>query len=416
MRRSTFALAVLGVAVMACGGGRSPGPKGPTGSTGPTGPTGTTDPTGTTGPTGPTGPTSPTGTTGPTGPTGPTGTSACDGLVPGDPGAGVAFQFRGAGAPADAANLLCGWPVTDGHGQWIGLAMGLFDGFRFVSATTDAGWLDERGIAPTMWAGEPAPQPDGYYGKTATRSLDGFVRYDAKGVSLFGDPVSGRFTLHVAAIPHGGAVMSTYTAYKGLYQLVWMSDAGQERADATVPDSVELLAVSANGDTLAATELSAQARWYDASGAPETGWFPHGLGSAAQMAGDVVALADGSVVVGLRNGKPARFQPGVAGTSPAPDWLLARQSATVAAVRGGAGNAAATVKSAAGEACAVEIEILTRAGESCGTMSLHAPDPCTAASFGADRTVFTTGTTSGTAADGSSYVACAWHWWSGLLR
>jgi hypothetical protein len=64
----------------------------------------------------------------------------------------------------------------------------------------------------------------------------------------------------------------------------------------------------------------------------------------------------------------------------------------------------------------VDVDILTPAGERCGTVRLHAASPCAFVSFGADRTVFTTGTKFGTAADGTSYVGCAWRWWSGLLR
>jgi hypothetical protein len=287
---------------------------------------------------------------------------------------------------------------------------------RAHDATPGTASLDPH-LPLGLYAREIAPQPDGYFGMTPHRSPDYDMRYDAQGVAVGGDPTPGRFTVHVAGIPHGGAVLVTYTPASSVSQqwLVWVSETGQDRAKTAVEFDVELLAVSTNGDTLAASNAG-QARWYDANGAPETDWFPHGLGFPIQPSGEPVALADGSVVVGLTNGELVRFQPGVAAASAAPDWFLARPSATIAAVRGGAANAAATVKSGSADACDVEVEILTPAGESCGTVRLHAASACTAVTFGADRTVFTTGKTSGAEADGSSYIACAWHWWSGLLR
>ena len=91
--------------------------------------------------------------------------------------------------------------------------------------------------------------------------------------------------------------------------------------------------------------------------------------------------------------------------------MTSRAGATIAAVRGARANAFATVKTGGTAGCVVEIEILTPAGERCGTTRLEAPPPCDRVTFGADRTVFTTGEMP-TGASGS----CSWHWWSGLLR
>ncbi len=191
--------------------------------------------------------------------------------------------------------------------------------------------------------------------------------------------------------------------------VVWLGAGGERRADVAMPGETWIV-VSSAGNVLAFA--AGQARWYDPNGAALTGWFSYGFDAQRTWRPDDVlrgvALADGSVVVGLGTDRPLRFERGATTAAPPPDWVTSRAGATIAAVRGNRANAFATVTSAPTAACEVHIELLTPDGQSCGTTTLTAPDPCTRVSLGADRTVFTTAQQP--ASD------CVWHWWSGLLR
>src|SRR5512141_2979630 len=112
MRSQLWMLVAAGAVLGACGGGHtSSSPSQPPDSTGTTGPSGTT------------------GTSG-----GPTPTStACAGLLPDAPGPGVALRWPGSTGDGFA---FCEDPITDGHGEWIGVGVGYkWFNYTFVSAS-----------------------------------------------------------------------------------------------------------------------------------------------------------------------------------------------------------------------------------------------------------------------------------------
>jgi hypothetical protein len=413
-----------GLAACGSGHGSSSGPTDTTGTTGPTGssgpsgtsgPTGTTGPSGATGPDGSTGPTSttgPAGATGPTGASGPTGTTgpsaACAGLLPDAPGPGVDYVIANIGPG------ICRTPVTDGHGDWIGVGIGLhYYGYTFVSATAPGTPIGSMNVMVPMGGGPlVAPQPDGYHVTDVRDSWAGpFERFDAMGNLLSTD--RGTIAWDVYGLPGGGSVVDGVVGYSpsaasgGVPHLLWMSASGDRGADV---EGAWVAAVSSEADVLAAS--GGTLRWYDRNGAPVTDAFASAAAPSRPPAPtpDVLplALADGSVVLMPGTGSAVRYEARATHASPVPDWLSSRLGDGVAFmnVRGGHANAFARVVSAPGTACDVALELLTAAGESCGTVHLRTATPCDRVTFGADCTVFTTGMTGG----------CTWHWWSGLLR
>lgn len=400
-RRRLWALALAGVVLVACGSGDPPPPPPPAPgdpAAAPATPPAPTDPATPTDPVAPpSAPASPP----------PTTPAACEGLVPDAPGPGVQYT-RDIGRAVQYASCLS--PVTDGRGEWIGvgIAPGRHE-YDFVSAAAPGAPVAHLSLAPNPYGGPDfAPQPDGHHAVQATAGPGRFQRYDAKGALLSDD--AGAWALAIEGVPRGGSVV--LAAEAGVHRLVWLSAAGERRAAADTPASTAF-AISSNGNVLAFA--AGQARWYDGDGAPLTAWFPFGERSGAWYArvlSSAVALADGSVVVGLRDADPLRFEQGSTSFAPPPEWVTSRSGATIAAVRGNRANAFATVETGGSAACTVRIEILTPSGESCGTTRLEAPSPCQFVAFGADRTVVTTGQ----AFTGPKVGICSWHWWSGLLR
>jgi hypothetical protein len=316
----------------------------------------------------------------------------------------------------------CHAPITDRRGEWIGIGFGARGpaAWWFVSATSPA-LASMRDVPPAMSANlyQLAPQVDGYHairpsGPPPVPSP--FERFDGRGTFLGSNDAWHATGIH--ALPQGGSVLVTVDA-SSVQRVVWVGAAGEERAAAVMPDPVAALAVSSTGSVLVLGSTGL-ARWYDANGAPTTDWFADGFGSAGFPALST-ALADGSVVVGRAH----RYEPGTTRVSPLPDWLVARPASLPAmldgvgalgVVRGGAANALATVKLGGSQPCEIEIEILTPAGESCGTVRLTAPERCWGVTLGPDGTVLASGDVVQAAADGTSKYLCSWRWWSGLLR
>jgi hypothetical protein len=425
-RRELLAVA-FSVVLGACGGGGSSSPSAPATQPPDTGaaPAGGAGPGSTTGPSGTTGPdATPTATPNPTPtptpnpnpnpnptptPT-PTPPAACAGLLPDAPGPGVALRQANSTGGGFA---FCNDPLTDGHGDWIAVGNGYkYFNYRSVSAA-DPSQVGQSFQVPKEIGFDAfpiAPQPDGYHA-IRTGDFPGHLqRFDAKGALLGEDRSIAAWVIQ--GVPGGGSVVSHEAGFPGptiVNHVVWFGAAGDRRADVVVPGEAWIV-VSSAGNVLAFA--AGQARWYDRNGAALTDGFPYGFDAQRTWSPGAVlrgvALADGSVVVGLGTDRPLRFEPGSTAAAPPPDWVTSRAGATIAAVRGNRANAFATVKSAATAACEVQLELLTPDGQSCGTTTLTAPDPCEHVSFGADRTVFTMAQQP--ASDS------VWHWWTGLLR
>jgi hypothetical protein len=341
-------------------------------------------------------------------------------VVPDAPGPGVHYT-RAEGLDPES----CEEAITDGRGEWIGVGIG-YHRFRygFVSASAPGEPIGRLDPYKDHYGngGSIAPQPDGYHAVSAYTGPGPFQRYDAKGVLLAESSDRNDSAWAIEGIPGGGSVLIVEGSPRSegsAYRLVWMGAQGEKRAEAAMP-SAPRMAVSSTGSVLAFA--AGRARWYDRAGAPITDWFPDGGASVVQLSWHEftpVALADGSIVIGLGTDAPRRFEAAAAEAAPPPEWITSRASAAlhdghaaIAAVRGNRANAFATLtQGPAG--CEVEIELLTPVGESCGTTRLEAPAPCERVSFGADRTVFTTGMRYDPSPGASS---CSWHWWTGLLR
>jgi hypothetical protein len=330
--------------------------------------------------------------------------------MPDDPGAGVAFSMPLSPLPS------CDAPITDAHGEWIGIGLVYHThAYRFVSASSPGEPIGALGVGVSMYGGPAvAPQPDGYHA-IDSRELPGhFRRYDAKGTLLSEDTQTHAWAIQ--GVPGGGSVTVTVenlfatNGQPAVYRLVWRDTGGDVQAEAVMPGGDPLIAVSSTGHVLAFA--AGQARWYGRDGAPITDWFPFGgdarlLWTYNEVLAGALSLADGSVVVGLGGPHPLRFEADATRAGPPPDWVLSRAGGIAAAVRGGRANAFAWITSARGQPCEVKLELLTPAGESCGTLELSSPDACETVSFGADRTFL---------AQGFSGGSCVWRWWSALLR
>ena len=94
--------------------------------------------------------------------------------------------------------------------------------------------------------------------------------------------------------------------------------------------------------------------------------------------------------------------------SAVPAWLASR-GVTVKVVRGRRANAFVSWTGSFGEQpCDAAIELVTAAGEPCGTVKLAA-DACRFVDVGPDGTALVT-------SELDQGTRCVWRWWSGLLR
>ncbi len=166
-------------------------------------------------------------------------------------------------------------------------------------------------------------------------------------------------------------------------------------------------------------------RWFDREGKPLTGAFRAASATDAPQPVPYLSqpkrlqpLTDGSLVLQTRDGAwVRRFVAPIPAGNPAPSWLAARPGWDLQIVRGGQAYAAIDP-----DACHPRIEVLSPAGEVCGTLDYPAPPAGSAAcdpgtrqpslTIGVDGTVMRLAsiTPSPTGQD------CEYQWWSGELR
>jgi hypothetical protein len=280
--------------------------------------------------------------------------------------------------------------------------------YGFVSATSPGEPTGSLDVWRPKYGGDGiAPQPDGYHALDSRYYASPLLRYDATGRLLSSDGTLN--AVQIEGVPGGGSVLLTSDPSL-VYRVVFVDADGRKVASSIIPQVAGAqAAVSSEGNVLVFSDF--KARWFDRAGSPMTDWFSYDLSVSWLDRQDPVALADGSIVVALGTDHALRFAAGENVATAPPGWVTSRAGATIAVVRGGKANAFATVRTGGTAGCTVDVEILTAAGESCGTTHLESPPPCDRVTFGADRTLFTTGELP-TGASGS----CAWHWWSGLLR
>jgi hypothetical protein len=118
-----------------------------------------------------------------------------------------------------------------------------------------------------------------------------------------------------------------------------------------------------------------RARWYSAEGAPLTAEFDAGVSLRRAFDGSFVrpgplaALKGGGLVLRVEGRWTRLFPAAVARAEPAPAWLAARPFTTLAPVRGGRAYALLQdPESGEYGRCRDALELVTPAGESCGTL------------------------------------------------
>ncbi len=162
--------------------------------------------------------------------------------------------------------------------------------------------------------------------------------------------------------------MGPETATGANPSLVWIDPGG--RVTRTVPLDGGTYCAIVNWPTghvfafIAGTSVRpTQGQWYDAARAPLTPWFDVGIGKG--RGGYQRLNADGVVALGTLGLRwVTAVREGEAGTEVLPAWLAARPGTRLVTVRGGRGFA---VLPAAGIG---SLEIVTTAGESCGTVTM----------------------------------------------
>ena len=341
-------------------------------------------------------------------PSAPAAPAACEGLVPADPGGGVAFELPKSDTP------MCRPAITDGKGEWIGVGVGLHvTGYRFVPASgqgTPAGALD----LPQF--GQPwpiAPQPSGYHAIDSGTAPGGFRVYDAQG-DLVSEGGTRFDAWIIAPDPDGGSALYEWdTASRKPSgapgdRLELVGADGKPRASALLDRTPADLAVTFGGDVLVLSfdGQGWSARWFDRGARPLGDWFalPGGGFTGAKPA----LLADGSV--GVHDGtRWTAVVPDGKEAGEVPAWLASR-AVNVEVVRGRRANAFLSWTGSFGEEpCGAAIELVTAAGESCGTVKLAVPGGCRFVDVGPDGTALVT-------SELDRGTRCVWRWWSGLLR
>jgi len=283
------------------------------------------------------------------------------------------------------------------------------------------GPLQNNGGDADTWF-HPLTAPDGWRGV----GLDGHIlTWDPAGHPT-GDLALGAFT--ITPLPDGaGSVVvvpgppPSSSSPAGTTELTWVDAAGVAfRTVLLDQDPFRAIVDWDNGHLFALlgglSSRPTQGRWFDRDGVALTDWFviPVGKGSG----GSEHLLGGGLVAFGTVGGPwLLALRDGVAGTEPAPGWLAARPSTRLATIRGGRGFA---VMPATGIGL---LELVTTAGESCGTVALPPPDAAagTVPSFppprldvGWDGTVFQSVLVQ--VPGQPSPLRCVFRWWPALLR
>lgn len=366
------------------------------------------------------GSTPPDGTTG----TGSTGASTCDALRPAlsaalertfDTGTHAACSFA---TSSPSGQVAFGFHSTS---DWVELSssdgtnsQGRLDGLYLSSVELDASFH------PTAigWRGMVHLPPPAV----------GLASWDASGASLGQLPV---FAVSSSPDASGGSVLlgrAQDATSLGPTQLIWVSAGGSATRSVTLdahPTAVQVAWASGNVLVLTPTMPAARARWYDADGAALTPWFDVPAGSAqgyASFSPRLRLLLDGRIAVGDSTGWLAVISDGVGTAEPLPAWLAARPSTRLASVLGGRAYAVLPTAGGPTTADAARFEIITSAGESCGTVVVpdRAPEAGVTAQprrldVGWDGTLFQISETSGPAL-GTFGAHCAVRWWPGALQ
>ncbi len=227
-------------------------------------------------------------------------------------------------------------------------------------------------------------------------------------VSSAPDRQGGSLLLAVVVDPVGGAPTP------GPTRLLRVDAAGRVTRLFVVSDRAPALVIS-NWTTghivVVAPGSPGTARWFDENGSPITPWFDVGkvIGTSIHL------LVDGTIVFSNDGQWQVALPDGASSSGSVPAWLASRPSTRVATIRGGRAYAVL------GTADAGRFEIVTSAGESCGSFSIPAASvgpgetkTPTRLDVGADGTLIQTSSLS--LSEPSFGIHCTFRWWPGLLK
>jgi hypothetical protein len=217
----------------------------------------------------------------------------------------------------------------------------------------------------------------------------------------------------------GGTVL--VSAAPGGSALQWVDASGAVTRSVPLDAAPGIVAVIwGTGHVVAVvTGPSARARWFDGTGASLTPWFDVGTSATGTS---VHLLLDGRVALSDGGTWNAVLADGVDRADAVPAWLASRPGTRLATIRGGSGYAVLPFE---GQGDPARVEVLTPAGDSCGTVALPAPAALppgvdatpTRLDVGQDGTVLQTVMFGGTGSVSlGSGVHCEFRWWPGLLR
>jgi hypothetical protein len=355
----------------------------------------------------------------------------CAGVIPA-PGAPVEVTL-------DVSNIpFCHRPTSNGRGTAVVLGLGLHHLSFTVRGMQGGGTLgsiqvDHQDTGPIFDA--IVPTSIGFHAATGTgvesvADRGVFTAYDESGTALATSPVHvgvpdgtptgtaellGDVRLLKPDAATGGSVLLTLSGplFSPTYRVEKVDVGGHRTGGAALDRVASDLAAAADGHMLVLA--GGEARWFDASLAPLTEWFPLGFTAPTAPFSRTVLLPLVGGDVALRDGATwkALFRNGAAAVSPPPDWLVSRPGTEVVVVRGGRMNALVGAPTEGYAGGGTNVEFLTPAGLSCGSISLPAGPGAVQVDVGADGTAFTFAV--GTSAT-PDHQLCTYRWWPALLR
>jgi hypothetical protein len=318
-----------------------------------------------------------------------------------------------------------GTGTSDGEGTYVSLLSG------YKWAHYDFYVADGNGemVSSIMTGiGMLSEQPHGFQSldiDTSGPDVEHLSVWDGAGRLLLTVPFSAGNGYTLVPDPSGGSVVGTHTHWASPYSTAtWLERFdGDARSTGSsfIGDNGEPVAIATSGEALVvkwnADGPGRVGRWYDCAAQAITDWFPIGL-SSGLVDPLFTPLANGSVAAA--EGTPARnawlwtwkalLRPPTTTVEPPPEWLVAENGYHGAIVRGG--RAMAFVPDRTGETgCTTAqcgtIDILTRDGVYCGTVSLPGGSDVTL-NIGKDGTVFAVQVPTG--------APVRWRWWPKLLQ
>src|SRR5512146_257445 len=186
-----------------------------------------------------------------------------------------------------------------------------------------------------------------------------------------------------APTPDGGSVILARTfdpnATPGVGPplLQWLTGGGSIVRSVTLDDAAVMMVLVAwpTAHVLVLVPAGLRARWFDGAGTALTPWFDAGA-AVDPFETSMPLLVDGSVALADGQGWRTLFRDGAARADPPPRWLADRPGTRLATIRQGRAYAVVPSPASGGtQSDQGKIEIVTTAGESCGSITIPDASP-----------------------------------------